>query len=437
MNKHVILLNVVGLAPKHLDRPDLAPNLCALAKRGKAHRLRPSFPAVTCSMQATLLSGKPPSEHGIIANGYFDRETFEVKFWEQPAALVQAPRLWDLVKTADPSAKTAVLFWQNSMFINSDIVVTPRPLHLDSGMVQWCYSKPAGYYEELAGEIGDFKLQQYWGPVAGLGSSEWIAKAARVTWRKHRPNLMTVYLPHMDYAAQKHGPDSEAAQQSLKEVDGLVGGMLEDFKGATVVVCSEYSLSPVSGAVFPNRVLRQAGLLRVREIAGREYLDFELSDAFAMVDHQVAHIYCKPGKVTAAKEALAGAHPLDWTTVGHERAGELVAVAPEGRWFAYYWWEDWAKAPEFAHFVDIHRKPGYDPCELFFNWGRMARTFKPSTGIEPGMVKGSHGRAPANDADANHWATLILDETAANVAELDSIVDATEVAGIVMELLAG
>ena len=232
MNKRVVILNVVGLSPRYFEQPELVPNLSKLMMCP----MRPSFPAVTCSMRATLLSGKSPSEHGIIANGYFDRETFEVKFWEQPASLVQAPRLWDML----PGRKTAVLFWQNSMFINADIVVTPRPLHAEHKLIQWCYSKPVGYYEDLKSEIGDFKLQHYWGPVAGIGSSRWIARAAQVTWRKQKPDLMAVYLPHLDYAAQKFGPDATETRQALREIDGIVGELLAEFAEAAVVVCSEY-----------------------------------------------------------------------------------------------------------------------------------------------------------------------------------------------------
>lgn len=432
MSNRVIILNVVGLSPRHFERPELIPNLSALAKRGLMRPMRPSFPAVTCSMQATLLTGKPPSQHGIIANGYFDRDTFEVKFWEQPAALVQAPRLWDML----PGCKTAVLFWQNSMFINADIVVTPRPLHLDSGLVQWCYSKPAGYYEELASEIGDFKLQTYWGPVAGLASSQWIARAAAYTWRKHKPNLLLAYLPHLDYTSQKFGPESPQARQALCEIDAVVAELLQEFSGtgvspvASVIVCSEYSLTPITGAIYPNRLLRKAGLLRVREIAGKEYLDFELSDAFAMVDHQVAHIYCKPGKTDAARQALRG---VEFIPVNHPRAGELVAVAPADKWFAYYWWQDWAKVPEFAFTVDIHRKPGYDPCDLWFDWPRFLRTRKlPTTTTNPGLVKGSHGRV---DDDPTGWATLLLDEKVAGLAKLPETVEATDLAPLVCRLL--
>jgi predicted AlkP superfamily pyrophosphatase or phosphodiesterase len=430
---HVVVLNVAGLSPRHFARPELIPNLAAFAKRGSLRPMRPSFPAVTCSVQATLLSGKPPSQHGIIANGYFDRDTFDVKFWEQPAALVQQPRLWDLLKAARPELKTAVLFWQNSMFANSDIVVTPRPLHLDSGMVQWCYSKPGRCYEELKSQIGDFRLQTYWGPVAGLASSRWIARAAQLTWRKNKPNLLLVYLPHLDYSSQKFGPDASETQTALREIDSTIGELLHEFsRDAAVIVCSEYSLTPVNGALYPNRLLRDAGMLRVREIAGKEYLDFELSDAFAMVDHQIAHIFCKPNTIAATRAALQG---VEFTHIDHPRSGELIAIAPPDKWFAYYWWNDWAKAPEFAFTVDIHRKPGYDPCELWFDWPRLLRTRRlPTTATKPELVKGSHGRV---GNDSHDWATLLLDERAANIASLPEHADATDLAPLVCRLLLG
>ncbi|MCG3149026.1 MAG: hypothetical protein PCFJNLEI_02478 [Verrucomicrobiae bacterium] len=426
MSKPVVILNVVGLSPRHFEQPALIPNLAKLNCRP----MKPTFPAVTCSMQATLLSGKPPSDHGIIANGYFDRDSYEVKFWEQPAALVQAPRLWDLL----PGKKTAVLFWQNSMFINADIVVTPRPLHLDSGMVQWCYSKPAGYFEKLKTEIGDFKLQHYWGPVAGIGSSRWIAEAAKWTYRNERPDLLLVYLPHLDYSSQKFGPSQP---QALREVDALIGELM--FDDATVIVCSEYALTPVTGALYPNRQLRAAGLLRYREIAGKEYLDFELSDAFAMVDHQIAHIYCKPGKLEAARQALVncsreqarGYKEIEFATIAHARAGELIAVAPRDKWFSYYWWDDWAKAPEFAHTVDIHRKPGYDPCELWFDWKKFLSTRRlPTTSTNPALVKGSHGRV---DDDPRDWAVLATRDEIG----LAEKVAATDLAPLICRLLRG
>jgi hypothetical protein len=414
MTGHVVILNLVGLAPRHQARMR---SLAGFHWRP----LRPSFPAVTCSVQATLLTGTPPSEHGIIANGYFDRDTREVRFWEQPSALVQRPRLWDRL----PGCKTAVLFWQNSLFANADIVVTPRPLHLDHQFVPWCYAKPVGYYEALRSALGAFPLMRYWGPLAGIQSSRWIANAARQTWRQHKPNLLLVYLPHLDYDSQRRGPDMPVA-----ELDAVVGELLAEFTGrATVIVCSEYSLAPVAGALHPNRQLRAAGLLRVREIAGREYLDTELSAAFAMVDHQVAHIFCQPGAADAARAALTG---CEFTTIAHPRAGELVAVAPRDKWFAYYWWTDPGRAPAFAHSVDIHRKPGYDPCELWLDWPRSLRRLHPATVVDPDRVRGSHGRV---DADPAGWAVLALDERATAAARPGPHAEATDLAPLVLRLL--
>lgn len=410
MSKPVVILNVVGLAPQHQRA------MTSLAKFTWRPML-PSFPAVTCSVQTTLLTGTKPEDHGIVGNGWFDRDTREVKFWEQSDSLVQQPRIWDML----PKLKTAVLFWQHSMFINAEVVVTPRPIHSHHKLIQWCYSKPPGYYEDLKSEISGFKLQSYWGPLAGIASSRWIARAAQATWRRHKPNLMLVYLPHLDYASQKFGPDQP---QALQEIDAVVGELLAEFgKEASVIVCSEYSLSPVNGALYPNRALRQAGLLRVREIAGREYLDFELSDAFAVVDHQIAHIYCKPDAIEAARAALERVGAASVPRLAHPRAGELVAVAPRDKWFAYYWWSDWNKAPDFAHSVDIHRKPGYDPCELWFDWPRTLRSLHPATATKPELVRGSHGRV------GEDFAVL-----AANVDLPDKEAEATDLVPLLFRL---
>ena len=396
LSKRVLVLNVAGLAPHHLDA---APNLRALARRGAFAPMRPSFPAVTCTVQATLTTGRPPREHGIVGNGWCDRTTWQVAFWEQPASLVQAPRVWDLLKVANPQATTAVLFWQQSMYANADIVLTPRPLHLEGKMVQWCYSKPVGYYEELARDIGPFKLQTYWGPVTSIGSSRWIASATIETLRRHRPTLTLVYLPHLDYAAQKFGPDSSQSQQGLTEVDSLIGEITSAADVNTaIIICSEYSLQPVNGALFPNLALRRAGLFRYREIGGYEYPDFEMSRAFAVVDHQVAHIYVKDGFIAEARkvlenlpavQALLDRDEQKKLQIDHQRSGELVALSAHDKWFAYYWWEDVAKAPPFSTHVDIHRKPGYDPCDLFFDWTKLQ--WPPAISRKPEKIRSSHG----------------------------------------------
>ena len=381
----VLVINVAALAPEHIVR---CPNIARLAREGWAAPMDPVFPAVTCTVQATLTTGVPPAQHGIVANGLFDRDTLSFGFWEQPVKLVQAPRIWDLLKQRDPSKTCAILFWQQCLYANADVIVTPKPIHNDhGGMIQWCYSKPVGYYEQLCRTLGNFKLHHYWGPLAGIGSSRWIANAAIATLREKQPDLTLVYLPHLDYSSQKFGPQSPQLERGLQQVDDLVGQIVAAAgPETTVFVVSEYSITPVTGAILPNRILRRAGLLAVREIAGREYLDIEHSAAWAMVDHQVAHIYCQPGAVDAARTTLSQEAGIEFRKPDHPRSGELVAVAPRDKWFAYYWWLDDRKAPPFARHIDIHRKPGYDPCELWFDWPWLRIPLRPD------RVCGSHGR---------------------------------------------
>jgi len=402
--KNIIVINVVGLEHKHLNS-DLTPNISALAEKGESAKMEPVFPSVTCTVQASILSGRYPSEHGIIANGLYDRSSHSVSFWEQPSALVQKERVWDTLKNKSPSVKTAVLFWQNTMFVNSDIVITPRPLHMgDGSMIQWCYSKPVGYYEEASRTIGEFNLATYWGPMASHRSSEWIGKAAEYTLEKSRPNLMFVYIPHVDYSAQRFGPNSNQARDDLKKADNIVGDIVEKTSKlgtsdeTEFMVISEYAFNDVSGAVPLNLKLREAGLLDIRTIGGKEYIDFELSRAFAMVDHQVAHIYIKDGFADKTQKVLDDLPEVEKVLtkkeqkglkIDNERSGELIAISTKDKWFSYYWWDETQKAPPFAGTVDIHRKPGYDPLELFYDREKNSIPF------DTNMIKGSHGR-PAN-----------------------------------------
>ncbi len=395
--KHSIVLDIVGLEYKHLDS-GLVPNIEKIARAGEAARLEPVFPAVTCTVQASILSGKYPREHGIIANGLYDRETHNVSFWEQPSSLVQTKRVWDT-----NNAKTAALFWQNTMYANSDIVVTPRPIHLDDKMVMWCYSRPPGYYEKLKEKFGEFNLASYWGPLASHKSSEWIANAAEYTLENERPELLFVYIPHVDYSAQRFGKESAQVKEDLKKADEIVGRLVQKaidlgmHDETQFIIISEYAFNDVKGAVPLNLILREAGLLSVRTIADKEYIDFEYSKAFAMVDHQVAHIYVKEGFEREARKVLEATAGVDKILDGkgkqelridNARSGELVAISAKDRWFSYYWWQDESKAPDFARRVDIHRKPGYDPVELFVDMKTK------SIPLDTSLVKGSHGRPP-------------------------------------------
>jgi predicted AlkP superfamily pyrophosphatase or phosphodiesterase len=398
--KYSIVLDIVGLEHGHLDS-GLAPNITKLAESGESASLEPVFPAVTCTVQASILSGKYPRDHGIVANGLYDRDTHIVSFWEQPSSLVRAERAWDMSRRN--GAKTAALFWQNTMYANSDIVVTPRPIHLDEKMVMWCYSRPAGYYEKLKEKFGEFDLASYWGPLASAKSSEWIANAAEYTLENERPNMLFVYIPHVDYSAQRLGKDAPQVRDDVKKADEIVGRLVDKASKmgiadqAQFTIVSEYGFNSVKGAVPLNLVLRDAGLLSVNTIQGKEYLDLEYSKAFAMVDHQVAHIFAKDEFARKARKVLEATAGVDTVLdaegkkklgIDHSRSGELIAIAERDRWFSYYWWHDGNVAPDFARRVDIHRKPGYDPVELFFDPKTR------SIPLDPSLVKGSHGRPP-------------------------------------------
>lgn len=405
--KKLIVINVVGLTKNSFDDV-LLPNLSKIFTKGFCSSMVPSFPAVTCSVQSSITSGYYPADHGIISNGFYDRDTKQVSFWEQYDSLVQKPRIWDILKKANPKLKTAVLFWQNSLYTNSDFVITPKPLHLEDTTIMWCYSKPVNYYEEIAQHIGEFDLKWYWGPFASIKSSRWIIDASMYTIKKHSPDLVLVYLPHLDYSAQKHGPQSNEFKQSLVEIDNMIGDLLDFLDtnkfGDTyeIMIHSEYGFNEMNHSLSPNILLRQNGLLSIRNILGKEYIDFENSNAFAMVDHQIAHIFIKSGYddvVTSIfKKEKNIARILDKESqiklnINHPRSGELILYSKDNCWFNYYWWEDENHAPSFTFSVDIHRKPGYDPLELFLD------PIDKRISHDTSLIKGSHGVFDSENTD--------------------------------------
>lgn len=416
-----LVINCAALSRDYIGDASVAPNLSAMAAETPLLDLEPSLPAVTCSVQATLLTGRPPSQHGIVGNGFYLPETAEVRFWEQPASLVQAPPLW---ASRRPRPRVAMLFWQNSLYADIEYMITPKPMHTESGLVNDCYSRPAGLYAELRQLLGEFPLHHYWGPMAALPSSRWIAAATEHVWRELSPDLCLTYLPHLDYNTQRLGPGEAGLADDIRALDGLVGELSEMARsdGGRVVVLSEYSLSPVSRAVALNRLLREAGLVALREVSGREYLDCGASAAFAVADHQVAHVHFPATAGPQREKAVAEARELLAATDGvsevldaeaqqerglrHPRAGELVCVAEPDAWFSYYWWLDDERAPHFARTVDIHQKPGYDPVELFVD--RATRSIP----LDAALVRGSHGRAGPNDPKGVFLTTAPRDEWA-------------------------
>lgn len=422
----VAVLNLVGLSPSVFARRK-SPALQEFVRRsGGLHTVIPDFPAVTCTVQASMLTGRGPGQHGIVGNGWYDRDLAEVHFWKQSNALVQAPKVWDTLRAraaerGGAAPTVANTFWWFNMNSSVDVAVTPRPQYrADGRKVPDCWTHPADLRDRLQAELGPFPLFQFWGPGADIRSTDWIAAAARRVEELHRPDLQLVYLPHLDYCLQKFGPDDARVNPEIRELD-RVFDQLERFfrdRGVRVLVVSEYGIAPVHDACLPNVALRRAGLLAVRVEDGRELLDTSESRAFAVCDHQAAHVYVRrPEDVAAARAALeaeAGVErvfdlgELRVAGSAHARSGELTLVAKAGWWFAYPWWTDQARAPDYARTVDIHRKPGYDPLELFIDpritlptayvarqlaLRRIGmRALLEVVPLDPSLVRGSHGR---------------------------------------------
>jgi predicted AlkP superfamily pyrophosphatase or phosphodiesterase len=401
-SKHVVVLDIVGLDVSHISS-GLVPTISEIANNGQYGYLKPVFPSVTCTVQASVLSGKYPSDHGIVSNGFYDKENFQVLFWEQSSKLVQSERIWDVLEKKNSNIKTSVLFWQNTMFANSNYLITPRPIHLENGgMDMWCYSRPPNYYEDVSSKIGEFDLLSYWGPFASFKSTEWISKSVEYTLENHKPDLLFAYFPQLDYPSQKFGKNSTQVKEDLRKIDEVVDSIVKKVEKLGLsdetefIFFSEYGFNDVNDAIPLNKILRQNGLLETRTIKNKEYIDFEYSQAFAMVDHQIANIYLNDhaDKIYVRKvlEEIKGIDMIcandkkQKLKIDNNRSGDLIAIADIDKWFSYYWWFDEDKAPTFTKTVDIHRKPGYDPLELFFD------PAKKSVSFDTKLIKGSHGR---------------------------------------------
>ena len=417
--RRTAVLNVVGLTPDLLG--EATPSLRAFSARGGIRPLRTVLPAVTCSVQSTFTTGLLPAEHGCVANGWYFRDTAEVRLWQQSNALVAGEKVWEAARRRDPAFTCAKLFWWYNMYSSADFSVTPRPLYpADGRKLPDIYAEPPELRPELTEKLGPFPLFNFWGPKADIRSSRWIADCARKIYDTRRPTLTLVYLPHLDYNLQRLGPDHPDIAADLSRIDAVCGELIEHFErdGARVVVLSEYGITAVSGAVHINRVLRGAGLVRIKPELGRDTLDAGASEAFAVADHQVAHVYVRrPERVVEVRQLLEGVLGIEAVLdrdgkcdagLDHPRSGELVAVSGADRWFSYYFWEDDERAPDYARTVDIHRKPGYDPAELFLDpelrapairvAGKLARKalgFRYLMDVIPldaSLVRGSHGR---------------------------------------------
>jgi predicted AlkP superfamily pyrophosphatase or phosphodiesterase len=460
MNR-LAVINVVGLTEGLIG--EHTPALSAFRRRGALAHIAPAFPAVTCTAQSNYLTGTPPARHGIVGNGWYDREAAEVRFWKQSNHLVGGEKIWDVLRAREPGFTCAQLFWWFNMYSRADYSLTPRPLYpADGRKVFDIHAWPYEVRPAIKRDLGEFPFFGFWGPAAGVKSpaggpavvSRWIAEAAKWMEEKHHPTLNLVYLPHLDYNLQRHGPFvpadpaltcsparpprpalNPAIEPDLQAIDAIVGDLITFFdrQNVRVVLLSEYGINNVSRPVALNRIFRQHGWLAIKDELGRETLDAGASRVFAVVDHQVAHIYVNDPSLTDEVRRLLGSIPSVDRVLGpvekaaagldHPRAGDLIAVAAEEAWFSYYYWLDDARAPDFARTVDIHRKPGYDPAELFLDPRlrlprlKIARRllqkklgFRMLMDVIPldaSLVKGSHGRIPADPLD---WPVFLTNQ---------------------------
>jgi predicted AlkP superfamily pyrophosphatase or phosphodiesterase len=427
MPERTAILNVVGLTPRLIGSH--TPRLQQAAQSGGLIRIDPVLPAVTCTAQSTYLTGLPPAGHGAVANGWYDRELAEHHFWKQSNHLVHGAKLWEKCRAARPGFTCAKLFWWYNMYSTADWSITPRPMYpADGSKVFDVYTHPLTIRDEIKRELGPFPFPAFWGPLAGIESSVWIARSAQWIEEKHQPDLSLVYLPHLDYNLQRLGPGDPQLTRDCRAIDGVAGELIDFYakRGVRTIILSEYGITAVRRSISLNRVFRAQGWITVKDELGLELLDCGASKVFAIADHQIAHIYVNDpsllGAARAAVENVDGVvRVLDAAGqraagLDHARSGDLVAFSAEDAWFNYYYWDDDRKAPDFARCVDIHRKYGYDPVELFFGTSKLkaaAKLAKKKMGLrglmdviplDPSLVKGSHGTRPK---DSGEWPVLI------------------------------
>jgi len=424
--KKTVVLNIVALSPRLIG--EHTPFLKKWIETRNRSVVEPVLPAVTCSAQSAYLTGKWPSENGIVGNGWYFEEECEIKFWRQSNKLVQGEKIWEVLKKDNPHFTVANMFWWYNMYSSVDYAVTPRPLYLQDGRkMPDCHSQPMELRDRLQKELGQFPLFSFWGPNTNISSSKWIAEASKKVDEWHNPTLNLIYIPHLDYGLQKYGIDFDKIGKDLREVDALAEDLITYFEkqGTQVLLLSEYGITTVSKPVHLNRIFREKGWIQVKDELGLETLDAGTSTVFAVADHQVAHVHVNDKsklaevrslleKTPGVEKVLDAAGKKDYH-IDHERAGDFVVIADADSWFTYYFWLDDTKAPDYARCVDIHRKPGYDPVELVLNPAIKiplltvgAKVLKKKLGfrylmdvipLDATLVKGAHGRIPESDLD--------------------------------------
>lgn len=437
------MINIVGLDRSLMG--SATPLLSSFARRRRVSAIKPAFPAVTCTAQSNYLTGSLPTAHGIVGNGWYDRNLAEIHFWKQSNHLVTAPKIWDELRRTVPGFTCANIFWWYNMYSTADYSITPRPMYPADGRKLFdIYSWPYSIRSEIKRDLGEFPFATFWGPAAGSASPQggpdaaslWIAASAKWIEQKFAPTLSLIYLPHLDYNLQRLGPAHPAIATDLGRIDAIAGDLIAFFEARNVeiVLLSEYGITEVNRPIHLNRMFRARGWLTVKDELGREMLDAGASKVFAVADHQVAHVYLNDttleSEVRGLLESVAGIGAVlggeqrQQIGLDHPRAGDLIAAAEEDSWFTYYYWMEDDRAPDFSRCVDIHRKPGYDPVELFLDpsipWAKakiLWRLAQKKLGfrmlmdvipLDASLVKGSHGSRPSTSL---HFPILAGDPT--------------------------
>lgn len=458
----LVLVNVVGLTKRWLPS---ASRLQTLAHKGGWCRLKEVYPSVTCTAQANLLTGFSPQEHGIVANGWLYRDTMEVRFWQQSNRLLQREPVYAtarrLAQGQGKPFSCAKLFWWFNQGADVQYSLTPKPHYgLDGNKIFDVMSQPSALAEDLKEELGAFPFHAFWGPMSGLLATQWIAQAAARVVERFEPHLTLVYLPHLDYDPQRLGPHGCDMVKLLSELETCLAEIERAVQrvGARLWIVSEYGHRDVSQPVYLNRKLREQGWLQIRNGPFGEQLDCFASKAMAVCDHQLAHIYVQhPEDIPAVRAQLEELPGVDRVLAGaerqavqldHPRSGELVVLAKENSWLAYPFWLDDRLAPDYARCVAIHHKPGFDPCELFFDpklWFPKGRAFvrllQKQLGfrarfdvipLDGSLVRGSHGLPASDPLDQP---LLIVDDAALLRQPHDSALPMTAVRNLILHAL--
>ena len=423
-----LILNVAALSPRELGAD--TPNLSRLAAQGTISPLKAPEPALTSVSHATMLTGLSPKDHGVVANGWYDRDYAKILNWNRSNCVVSGDKIWESARQHKADLKCANLFWRYCTHADCDFVMTERPTYFANGRKGAdVYSPQEVLKRSLLQEHGPFPFFNFWGPKASMKSSEWIVGVTESILSSEEYDLVLCYAPGLDYDGQRFGPDSSQARQTLREGDRVFGKLIDRAISLNydVSIVSDYGFTTVSKPIMINRVLREAGLLTVELAANGELLEPGDSKAFAVTDNQAAHIYINDqsvkSQVHSLLESLEGVaevlEPGESEALGHPRSGELLAISDRDYWFAYPYWLEESKAPDFACCVDIFNKPGFDPCEMYLREGfagklHVAKRFlQLKLGIRapfdviapnPSLIKGARNIRPN---DHSEYATLI------------------------------